>query len=61
MVRLFTLQGEQELDLKLMQYVNPEVAMIHNICMEVNSDVQNEGWVWNRENHYPLTPDGWLY
>ena len=25
--------------------------------MEVNADVQNEGWVFNRENNYPLTPD----
>ena len=24
--------------------------------MEVNADVQNEGWVFNREDHYPLTP-----
>ena len=31
--------------------------------MEVNADVQNEGWVFNRENHYPLTPeaDGHIY
>ena len=30
--------------------------------MEVNADVQNEGWVFNREDHYPLTPeeDGYL-
>jgi hypothetical protein len=57
--KTLTFTGEQNLgdSLKLMQYVNPEVAMIHNILMEVNSDVQNEGWVWNRENHYPLTPD----
>ena len=38
-------------------YINPEVAMVHNILMEVNADVQNEGWVFNREDHYPLTPD----
>ena len=57
--KTLTFKGEQNLgdSLKLMQYINPEVAMIHNILMEVNSDVQNEGWVWNRENHYPLTPD----
>ena len=31
--------------------------------MEANRDVQNEGWVFNRENHYPLTPasDGHIY
>ena len=38
-------------------YVNPEVAFVHSLLMEVNSDVQNEGWVWNRENHYPFTPN----
>ena len=38
-------------------YINPEVAFVHQLLMEVNTDVQNEGWVWNREEHYPLTPD----
>ena len=38
-------------------YVNPEISFIHQILMEVNSDVQNEGWVFNRENNYPFTPD----
>ena len=37
-------------------YINPEVAFIHSLLMEVNADVQNEGWVFNRENHFPLTP-----
>ena len=46
-----------------LSYVNPEVAFVHSLLMEVNIDVQNEGWVWNRENHYPLTPaaDGCIY
>ena len=38
-------------------YVNPEISYIHQILMEVNTDVQNEGWVFNRELNYPLTPD----
>ena len=38
-------------------YVNPEISFIHQILMEVNSDVQNEGWVFNRENNSPFTPD----
>ena len=60
---VFTGEQDAKTALKLMQYVNPEVAMVHNILMEVNSDVQNEGWVWNREDHYPLTPeeDGFIY
>ena len=38
-------------------YINPEISFIHQILMEVNSDVQNEGWVFNTEHCYPLTPD----
>ena len=38
-------------------YTNPEVSFIHQLLMEVNSDVQNEGWVFNREEHYPLLPN----
>ena len=37
-------------------YVNPEVALIHGILLEVSADVQNEGWVFNREENFPLTP-----
>ena len=44
-------------------YINPEVAFVHSLLMEVNADVQNEGWVFNRENNLPLTPaeDGCIY
>ena len=38
-------------------YINPEVAFAHNLLMETNVDVQNEGWVFNREQHYELAPD----
>ena len=38
-------------------YTNPEIAIIHNILMEVNKDVQNEGWVFNREDDYEIMPD----
>ena len=40
-----------------LDYINPELALVHNILMEVNADVQNEGWVWNTEFNYPLKPD----
>ena len=40
-----------------LQYINPEVAFAHQLLKEVTKDVQNEGWVWNRENHYPLHAD----
>ena len=42
---------------KELTYVNPEISFIHQLLMEVNSDVQNEGWVFNTENCYPLTPN----
>jgi hypothetical protein len=37
-------------------YINPEVSFVHNLLMEVDKDVQNEGWIFNREQHYPFTP-----
>ena len=40
-----------------LEYINPEIAFIHNLLMEVNSDVQNEGWTWNTENDFELLPD----
>ena len=40
-----------------MRYVNPEIALIHSILMEVSSDVQNEGWTFNTEFRFPLTPN----
>ena len=46
-----------------LEYTNPEIAFVHNLLMEVNNDVQNEGWVFNREENYPLIPDvdGFIY
>ena len=38
-------------------YINPEVAFVHQLLMEVNQDVQNEGWVFNREDDYTFSPD----
>nr|BDD44280.1 hypothetical protein 26 [bacterium] len=39
------------------EYDNPEISFIVNILNETNRDVQNEGWVYNLEEHYPLKPD----
>ena len=36
---------------------DPEVALIHNILMEVTKDVQNEGWHFNQEDHVSRSPD----
>ena len=40
-----------------LQYINPEISFIHQILKEVDTDVQNEGWVWNTEWNYELAPD----
>lgn len=42
---------------------NPEISFIYNIFRESMVDVQNEGWVFNREDHVPLKPDqsGYIY
>lgn len=36
---------------------NPEVAIVLNTLREVNRMVQAEGWTFNTERHYELTPD----
>ena len=37
-----------------LNFENPEVSFVYNLLMEANVDVQNEGWVYNREQNYPL-------
>lgn len=36
---------------------NPEVAIVLNTLREVNKQVQSEGWIFNTERDYTLTPD----
>lgn len=36
---------------------NPEVAIVLNTLREVNKQVQSEGWMFNTERDYELTPD----
>ena len=40
-------------------FINPEVSFVYQLLMECNIDVQNEGWVFNTEQDYPvpLEPD----
>ena len=40
-------------------FINPEVSFVYKLLMETNIDVQNEGWVYNTEQDYPipLQPD----
>ena len=41
----------------VLDYTNPEISFIYNILSEVNKDVQNEGWHFNREYHKEFTPN----
>lgn len=36
---------------------NPEVSIVLNTLREVNKQVQSEGWAFNVERNYKLTPD----
>jgi len=41
----------------VLDHTNPEVAFAYTTLMEISREVQAEGWVFNREFEYPLTPD----
>ena len=49
--RLYEKQGDE------LVFINPEISFVYQILMEVCTDVQNEGWVFNREENYTLVPD----
>jgi len=36
---------------------NPDVAIAYDTLLQVSREVQAEGWTFNREFDYPLTPD----
>ena len=36
-----------------LNFQNPEVGLIYDLLMQCNVDVQNEGWHFNTENHWP--------
>jgi hypothetical protein len=36
---------------------NPDVAIAYDTLIEVNREVQSEGWTFNTESEYPFTPD----
>ena len=40
-----------------LDFTNPEIEFIYNLLKESNVEVQSEGWVYNREEHYEFTPD----
>ena len=39
-------------------FANPQIAIIHNLLMEVTKDVQNEGWHFNKQDNKKKSPDG---
>ena len=41
----------------ILNFENPEIAFIYNLLTEVNKDVQNEGWVFNKEYNVKISPD----
>jgi len=36
---------------------NPDVAIVYDTLLQVNKEVQAEGWTFNKENHVDFTPD----
>ena len=36
---------------------NPDVAVVQTTMSQVSRDVQAEGWSFNKQQNYPLTPD----
>jgi len=40
-----------------LNFENPEVALIYRTLNEVSVQTQSEGWSFNTEYRYPLTPD----
>ena len=36
---------------------NPDVAIVYDTLLQVNREVQAEGWTFNKENHVEFTPD----
>jgi len=40
-----------------LEQTNPDVAIAYDTLQQVTREVQAEGWTFNREYRYPLTPD----
>ena len=40
-----------------LDFENPETSFVYNLIQECSRDVQDEGWVFNREHMYPLKPN----
>ena len=42
---------------QVLEFRNPEISYIYRILQETTEEVQLEGWCFNTEQHYKLTPD----
>lgn len=40
-----------------LEFENPEISFVYQLLKEANVDVQSEGWHFNSEFDYPLTPN----
>jgi len=40
-----------------LDFNNPETTFVHNLLIEANKDVQNEGWHFNTEYNVEFSPD----
>ena len=40
-----------------LDFENPETSFVYNLLQECSRDIQDEGWVFNREQNYPLLPN----
>ena len=40
-----------------LEFENPEIHFVYNLLKECNLDIQSEGWSFNTELHYKMTPD----
>ena len=51
------LSGIGEAPISSFMEVTADVSVARNILAEVSREIQTEGWQWNTEDEYPLTPD----
>lgn len=40
-----------------LEQTNPDVAICYNTLIQISREVQSQGWAFNIEREYPLTPD----
>ena len=40
-----------------LDHTNPDVAIAYDTLLQVSREVQAEGWTFNKEYHYEMTPD----